>query len=86
MKRGYLYLVFTTLSAVVVLMLALVFKLTTTTDMSKKSTSITDRDTNSLQSEMKVQNYDDSWIQKLSREKNQKEYLYPTQKFHIEFN
>ena len=86
MKRGYLYLVFTTLSAVVVLMLALVFKLTTTADMSKKSTSITDSDTNSLKSAMKVQNYDDSWIQKLSREKNQKEYLYPTQKFHIEFN
>ena len=86
MKRGYLYLVFTTLSAVVVLMLALVFKLTTTEEMSKKSTSITDSDTNSLKSAMKVQNYDDSWIQKLSREKNQKEYLYPTQKFHIEFN
>ncbi len=86
MKRGYLYLIFMTLSAAVVLMLALVFKLTTTAEMSKTSISITDSDTNSLQSAMKVQNYDDSWIQRLSREKNQKEYLYPTQKFHIEFN
>ena len=86
MKRGYLYLVFISLSAVVVLMLALVFKLTTIEDMPKKGTFITDSDINLLQSVIKVQNYDDSWIQKLSREKNQKEYLYPTQKFHIEFN
>ncbi len=86
MKKGYLYLVFITLSSVVVLAIALVFKLTTTKNSSNLSSSIEDSSSYELQSLMNVQNYDDSWIQRLSREKNQKEYLYPIQKFHIEFN
>ncbi|HIP03218.1 MAG TPA: hypothetical protein EYG75_06845 [Campylobacterales bacterium] len=86
MKKGYLYLVFITLSSVVVLAIALVFKLSTTTDRTNIATSINDYDSNELHALIEVQNYDDSWIQRLSREKNQKEYLYPIQKFYIEFN
>jgi len=86
MKKGYLYLVFITLSSVVVLAIALVFKLSTTTDRTNIVTSINDYDSNELHALIEVQNYDDSWIQRLSREKNQKEYLYPIQKFYIEFN
>ncbi|HIP60752.1 MAG TPA: hypothetical protein EYH01_10035 [Campylobacterales bacterium] len=86
MKKGYLYLVFITLSSVVVLAIALVFKLSTTTDRTNIVTSINDYDSNELHTLIEVQNYDDSWIQRLSREKNQKEYLYPIQKFYIEFN
>ena len=86
MKKGYLYLIFITLSSVVVLVIALVFKLTTTKNSSNLSSAIEDSSSYELQSLMKVQDYDDSWIERLSREKNQKEYLYPIQKFHIEFN
>lgn len=86
MKKGYLYLIFITLSSVIVLAIALVFKLTTTKNSTNLSSSIIDSGSNELQSLIEVQNYDDSWIQRLSREKDQKEYLYPIQKFHIEFN
>ena len=85
MKRGYLYLVFITLSVVVGIVLALVFKFTTTTH-STLSTLVSDNDSKELRSLMRVQTFEDSWIQKISKEKNQKEYLYPVQKFHIEFN
>lgn len=86
MKKGYLYLVFMTLSFVVVLSITLVFKLTTTTENTKLTTSINDSGTNKLKSLIAVEDYEDSWIQKITKEKNQKEYLYPVQKFHIEFN
>jgi hypothetical protein len=85
MKRGYLYLVFITLSVVVGIVLALVFKFTTTTH-STLSTLVSDNDSKELRSLMRVQTFEDSWIQKISKEKNQKEYLYPVEKFHIEFN
>ncbi len=86
MNKGYLYLVFITLSSVVVLGIALVFRLSTTTKDTIISTSIIDNETKQLRSLMEAQNYDNSWIQRLSSEKNQKEYLYPIQKFYIEFN
>ena len=83
MKRGYLYLVFMTLSFAVVIVIALVFKFTTTAENRSLTTSISD---SKLKSLVKAQDYKDSWIQKIAKEKNQQEYLYPVQKFHIEFN
>lgn len=86
MNRGYLYLVFISLSSVVVLGIALVFQLSTTTQATVINTSIIDNETEQLRSLMEVQNFNNSWLYKLSSEKNQRAYLYPTQKFHIEFN
>ncbi len=86
MKKGYLYLIFIALSSVVVLGIALIFKLNTTTVSTKTDISIKDQDESDLSSLVEVQNYKNSWIQKLAKEKSQKEYLYPVEKFHIEFN
>jgi len=72
-----------TLSFAVVIVIALVFKFTTTAENRSLTTSISD---SKLKSLVKAQDYKDSWIQKIAKEKNQQEYLYPVQKFHIEFN
>ena len=85
MKKGYLYLVFIALSAAVVLSIIVIFKLSSITKSTRADLSTKEFSAEGL-SLVEIQTYEDSWIQKISKEKNQKEYLYPKQKFHIEFN
>lgn len=86
MKKRYLYLIFTTLSVVVVILLALIFKLQKTSDTPINTISGVTKESEKLHSLAKAQNYHDSWVGKISKDKNQKEYSYSVQKFHIEFN
>lgn len=86
MKKRYLYLVFLALSGGVVLMLALIFKLAKVPQSSNISIYQSAKEQNDMYSSLGVQNYEDSWIGKFSKEQNQKEYHYPVQKFHLEFN
>ncbi len=85
MKKGYLYLVFIALSAAVVLSIVVIFKLSSITKGTRADLSTEEFSDGGL-SLVEIQTYEDSWIQKISKEKNQKEYLYPKQKFHIDFN
>ncbi len=83
MKRGYLYLVFISLALFVVLGILLAYKLTGTTEMLNSDDLISDKGSHPI---VMVDNYQESWISKLSSKQNQKEYLYPVEKLHIEFN
>ncbi len=87
MKKGYLYLVFTSLSVLVVLLIAVIFKLSKTTN-SQDSTLIAydTKESEKFQNLVDAQDYEDSWIGKISKEKNQKTYQYSEKKFYIEFN
>jgi hypothetical protein len=84
MKKGYLYLIFTALSGVVTLAIALTFKLVSPDIVIDKKLPTLESQDDNLSLLVAVDNYKDSWIYKLSKEKNQKAYLYPVQKFHIE--
>jgi hypothetical protein len=86
MKKGYLYLIFVALSGIVALAIMLTFKLVSPDIVIDKKLPTLENQDDSLSSLMAVDNYKDSWIYKVSKEKNQKEYLYPVQKFYIEFN
>lgn len=87
MKKGYLYLIFLSLFTLVVLGIALIYKL-----VPSKGTNINipasanESDIGNIRSLADKQNYKDSWIQKISKTDKQKEYIYPVQKFYIEFN
>lgn len=86
MKNGYLYLIFFALSCIVVLTIAFVFKMMGTTDTAS-TISFDNKENNfSLLSFEDVESFSESWINKISKKKNQQVYLYPTQKFSIEFN
>ncbi|MCH9812361.1 MAG: hypothetical protein K0U47_00250 [Epsilonproteobacteria bacterium] len=86
MEKRYLYLVFLTLSGGVVLMLALLLKFAKVPHSSNISTYQSTQSNIDLYSSLGEYNYNDSWIAKFSQEQSQKEYHYPVQQFHIEFN
>jgi len=83
MKRGYLYLVFVSLASFVVLGILLAYKLAGTTEKLNIDDITSDKGSRPF---IDVDNYNESWISRLSSKKNQKEYLYPIEKLHIEFN
>jgi len=88
MKKGYLYLIFLSLFTLVVLGIALIYKLVPS--KSTKNINITasadESEVIDIRSLADMQDYKDSWIQKISKTDKQKEYIYPVQKFYIEFN
>ncbi len=86
MKKRYLYLVFTSLSILVVILIAVIFKLSKTTDAQEEISIFKTQESEKLQTLVEAQNYEDSWIGKISKEKNQKTYQYSEKKFYIEFN
>jgi hypothetical protein len=87
MKKGYLYLIFLSLFTLVVLGIALIYKLVPSKGTNINITASTNEpDIEDIHSLVEVQNYKDSWIQKISKTDKQKEYIYPVQKFYIEFN
>ena len=86
MKKGYLYLVFIALSGIVALAIAFTFKLVSPHIVTEQQLPTLENQNDDLLSLVEVANYKDSWIYKISKEKNRKEYLYPVQKFYIEFN
>jgi hypothetical protein len=86
MKKGYLYLIFIALSGIVALAIALTFKLVSPHIVTKQQLPTLENQNDDLFSLVEVENYKDSWIYKISKDKNQKVYLYPKQKFYVEFN
>jgi len=85
-KKRYLYLVFTSLSILVVLLIAVIFKLSKTTNAQEETLLFKTQESEKLQTLVKAQNYKDSWVGKISKETNQKTYQYSEEKFYIEFN
>lgn len=86
MKKRYLYLVFTSLSILVVLLIAVIFKLSKTAGIQEEIPVFKTQESEKLQTLVKAQNYENSWVGKISQEKNQKTYQYSKEKFYIEFN
>jgi hypothetical protein len=86
-KKGYLYLVFTSLSILVVLLIAVIFKLSKTTDtQDDRLLASSTKESEKFQNLVDAQGYGDSWVGKISKETNQKTYQYSREKFYIEFN
>ena len=86
MKKRYLYLVFTSLSILVVLLIVVIFKLSKTAGIQENIHVFKTQESEKLQTLVKAQNYEDSWVGKISKQTNQKTYHYSEEKFYIEFN
>jgi len=87
MKKGYLYLIFLSLFTLVVLGIALIYKFVPSKGTNINITASADEsEVIDIRSLADTQNFKDSWIQKISKTDKQKEYIYPVQKFYIEFN
>jgi len=85
MKKRYLYLVFISLSVVVVLLIALIFKLQKTTNETKIIKAQSTGEEESIEILKSVQNYKDSWITKIKNDQHKKDYSYAVEIFHKEF-
>jgi len=84
-KKRYLYLIFISLSVVVVLLIALIFKLQkTTSEVNIVITQDTGEEEN-MEILKSVQNYKDSWITKIKNTQDKKDYSYAVEIFHKEF-
>lgn len=86
MNKGYIYLVFAGLSGLVVLIIALIFKLSSDTTLSTKHQEHVAGASMLHNQTLQIDNYSESWISKISKQKSQSTFQYPTQTYHIELN